>query len=211
MRYFIRLMIALLAFATGLTATGIWNALQPSARQAASDSYPSVTISPVKFYEWRRAEQPAGLYLDDSDEAPPPASYYQIQTLSPDDSQTGMVDIVCQLENRGSQPVDLLILATGDLLVSPKEIMGTESERQQLPLLTERENIGEKFIRGLAPGEKREVRFENFSLKLITNKYLRGGYGSLRPNGFKVVVDVRMAGNLQMACAGGLLKLNFGR
>jgi hypothetical protein len=207
MRYVIRLIIALLTFMVGLTANAIWSALQPSApavvRQASSDDSLRVMISPVEFFEWRSEKQSVA-----NDETLPPSSYYRIKAFDIEESQTGMIDIVCRLENRGSQPVDLMILATGDLTVSP---MRTEAERQQPPLLTERENIGQQVIRGLAPGEKREVNFYSFNLKWMTDKYLRQAFGPLRPRGFKVSVDVMTFDGVQTAWAGGELPLTFGR
>ncbi len=214
MRHFIRLMIALLTFATGLTVTAIWSAFQPSspaAKTAARNDSVSVTISPLKFFEWQRDKQSSATIGKD-DEALPSYSYHQIKEwTASDDAQSGQIDVVFRLKNLGSQPVDLMILATGDFNLSPVEQMGTEAERRQPALLTERQNIGQLVVHDLAPGETREVKFTDCNLKAMVNKYLRKEYGTLRPWELKVNVDVMTLDNMQTAWAGGQLQLTPGR
>lgn len=210
MRHYIRLMVALLTFGIGLTVSAVWSAFQPSApaaRRASGNDSLNVTISPVKFYEWQRDKQlSASIGKDDEDL--PSYSYRQIKDwTASEDVQSGQIDIVCRLENHGSQPVDLMILATGDFNLSPVEQMGAESAPRQRALLTERQNIGQQVIHDLAPGEVREVKFANVDLKAMANKYLRKEYGTLRPWELKANVDVMTLDNMQTAWAGGQLRL----
>jgi hypothetical protein len=214
MRYFIRLMIALLTFVVGLTATAVWSVFQPSApvaRPATRNDSVNVTISPVKFYEWQRDKQLPASIGKDEDEALPSYSYHQIKDWATrDELHSAQIDIVFRLENHGSQPVDLMTLATGDFNLSPLEQMVTGSEERHLTLLTERQNIGQQVIHDLAPGEVREVRFTDCNLKMMANKYLRKEYGTLRPWELKVNVDVMTLDNMQTAWAGGQLRLTLG-
>lgn len=213
MRYFIRLLIMLLTFLVGLTAVILWSGLRQSTQSAPpsrTNEAISVTISPIEFFGWWQENQPAARNHTENDLLPshtyrPCESWY-----AADESQSEQIDVVYHLENRGSRPVDLMVLAIGDFNISPNgHIAGTDESLRHPTLLTERQNIGQQIIRGLAPGETREAKFTNFNVKAIVDKYLRKEYGTLQPWELRVNIDVRTHDNRPVAQQQGRLRLTL--
>ncbi|HEV2913123.1 MAG TPA: hypothetical protein VGX92_07395 [Pyrinomonadaceae bacterium] len=209
MRYFTRLLTALLTFFVGLTAVAVWAVFQPSSPPEVSIS---VAVSPIKFFGWRREAQTLATAQNESD-AIPSYTYHPLEVWNAaDESESEQIDVVYRLENRGSRPVDLMVLAIGDFHISPDGQRAGSNELLRNPtLLTERQNIGQQVIRGLSPGESREVRFADFNLRAMTDKYLRKQYGTLQPSELRISIDVRTLDNRQVAQQQGSLRLNLGR
>lgn len=208
MRHFARPLIALLTFAIGLTAVAVWSVFQPSPQPVESIS---LSVSPIEFFGWWGETQTAARNLRDYD--PLPAyGYHQVEEWNAADaSQPEQIDVVYRLENRGTRSINLMVLAIGDLSISPDGQRAGSNELLRNPtLLTERQNIGQQVIRGLEPGETREVRFSDFNLRAMADKYLRREYGTLRPSELKVNIDVRTLDNRQVAQQQGRLRLTLG-
>lgn len=214
MRYFIRLLIALLTFTTGLTAVAIFSGL----RQPALSSIPSqpdedvsVAISPVEFFGWWQDQQSAARRHMEGDLLPS-HTYRQFETwVAADESQSEQIDIVCRLENRGRRAVDLMVLAVGEFSILPDgRLAGSDESLRDPTILTERHNLGQQVIRGLAPLETREVTFTSSNLKAIVEKYLRKEFGTLRPSELRVNIDVRTLDKKQVGQQQGRLRLILG-
>ena len=209
MRYFIRPLIALLTFIAGLTVVATWSVLRPSTPPSEPDSSTSVAISPIEFFGWWQEKQSAASSNDD-----PVASnsYRQLESWrAADESQSDQVDIVYRLENRGSRSVELMVLAIGEFSISPDApAAGSDEPRRRSTILSERQNIGQRIIRDLAPGETRELKFTCSNLRLTVDKYLRKEYGNLKPWELRVNIDVRTLDNRPVAQQQGRLRLTLG-
>ncbi|HEY0545328.1 MAG TPA: hypothetical protein VGC91_08145 [Pyrinomonadaceae bacterium] len=210
MRFFIRLLASLLTFAVGLTTVAVWSVFQPSSQPAQTSEAVSVAITGMNFFGWR-GETPSGLELESSKFSSAVPTYYRLESWhAADPSQPGMIDVVFHLENHGSQPVSLMVIAIGKLNSIPHQAEGT-SEAGRIPLLTEQQNIGQRVIRDLAPGESREITFAGIDLKEMANKYLRKEFGRLRPFELMVKIDVSTLDNKQVAELQSILPLSFER
>jgi hypothetical protein len=203
MQYFLRFSIALLTFITGVA---VWSALKPSeptAYRITKDDSLSVTISPVRFYEWRRSKVQFTPSAGEDDEALTSCSYHQVEAWDFDATQTGYVDVVCRLENHGSQPVELVILATGDI-----RLKGVGGPRLEPFVVLATENIGQQVVHQLEPGEVREVKFANFNLKESAAHHVKTPDAPGRSLELGVNVNVmRLEDNVLTAWAGGHLPL----
>jgi hypothetical protein len=210
MRYFIRPLIALLTFITGLTVVATWSVLRPSTPPSQPDSPLSVAISPIEFFGWWHEKQSGVRSNDDPVDS---NVYRQLESWRTDDeSQADQIDVVYHLENRGSRSVDLMVLAIGEFSISPDGLAaGSDEPRRHSTLLSERQNIGQRIIHDLAPGETRELKFTCSNLRSILNKYLRKEYGTLKPWELRVNIDVRTLDNRQVAQQRGRLQLTLGR
>jgi hypothetical protein len=171
----------------------------------------SVAISPIEFFGWRHEKQSTtGSHREN--ESLPSYTYHQLESwYAADESQSEQIDVVYHLENRGSRSVDLMVLAIGDFSISPDgQIAGSNESLSNPTFLSERQNIGQQVIRGLAPGESREVKFTDFNLKAMVEKYLRKKYGSLQPWELSVNIDVMTLDKKQVAQQQGRLRLKLG-
>jgi hypothetical protein len=215
MRYFIRILVALLTFITGLALVSVLGVLQPSTNSSQSSppkASISVAISPMEFFGWWRDKQLASKSAKEDDEALPSHTYRQLESWrAADESQPDQIDVVYSLENLGDRPVDLMVLAVCDFSISPDGLRAGSDELLRRPtLLTERQNIGQQVIRRLEPGETRELKFTGFDLKAIVDKYARKQYGALQPWELRVNIDVRTLDNRQVAEQQGHLRLVVG-
>ena len=209
MRHFTRLLIALLTFTIGLTAVAVRSVFQPS---PLSDEPVSLGDAPIEFFGWRR-ETPTAVRDRREKEALPSSTYSELEIWNAaDESQPQQVDVVYRLENLGSRSIDLMVLAVCDFSISPDGQRAGSKELLRNPTLqTERQNIGQQVVRGLRPGETREIRFTDFNLGMMADKYLRKEYGTLRPSELRVNIDVRTLDNRQVAQQQGRLLLTLGR
>lgn len=203
MKYFLRFTIALLTFIMGVA---VWSALKPSeptACRITKDDSLSVTISPVRFYEWRQSKVQFTPLGGEDDEALISYSYHQLKAWDFDAAQTEYVDVVCRLENHGSQPVELVILATGDI-----RLKGAGGPRVEPFVVLATENIGQQVVHQLAPGEVREIKFANFDLKRSAARHVETPDVPGRSLELGVNVNVmRLEDNVLTAWAGGHLPL----
>lgn len=217
-RLIVHLLIALLTFIISVTVFAVWSSLQPAAPPSApaqQSETASVAISDVEFYGWWRDQEPSVTRAklrahDDGDEAGamPSYTYHHLDAWDVSDkSQPSRVDVVCRVQNNGRRPVDLMLLAQGEFSISPEGAEAGSKELLRNPtILTEQQNIGQQVVRGLAPGEIREVKFTDFDLKGFADKYVRKTYGPLRPWEFRADIDVRTLDNKQVAQQRGTLQ-----
>ncbi|HVG34404.1 MAG TPA: hypothetical protein VM911_15140 [Pyrinomonadaceae bacterium] len=211
MRYFTYLLTTLLTFVIGLTAAATWSVMRPSPSSPSAEAI-SIAISPIEFFGWWREKQ-SGARSHQENEPLPSYAYRQLERWSAaDESRSEQINIVYHLENSGSQSVDLMVLAIGDFNISPDgQIAGSNELLRNPTLLTERQNIGQQVVRGLAPGERREVKFTNFNLRAMVDKYLRKEYGPLKPWELRVNIDVRTLDGRPVAQQQGRLRLTLGK
>lgn len=197
-------LIALLAFIFGVLAFTTLNGWQQKVFSTIpithkTDSL-SIELKPVEFFGWWKEKAGAPTNAQ-ADETKLRNDYRKLRAWDANDSLSPtQIDIVCHLENKGTQPVDLMVLATGDFLVAPlkNRVLDDKGGLRQISL-TERQNIGQQIIKQLNPGEVREIRFTNFEIKSVADKYRLKEYGELWPWELSVKINVVTTENIQVA------------
>lgn len=211
MRFFMKFSAAILTFALGVTAAGVWALLVPSSQLVAATEIvesESITITPIMFLGWSTTLVPPGQIPAEQNTSP--AFFYRKLDIWYVDvpSRADRIDLVCYVTNRGTRPVDLAAIAIGEFSVSNRG----ESPRPGIStVLTERQNIGQQVLTALAPGETRQLQFSNFDLKTGVEKYLRKEFGSLRPWDFHVTVNLQTLDGQPLGNQQGVLPLVRGR
>lgn len=215
--------VALLAFTVGVFSAFLLEPLRPASPTTQRAEVPvSISTMPVEFYAWCRA--PRGDAAIEGvrggvGDVEPNESFYDSEFNKPQylrldtrgaafGPQPDYLDIVYRVENLGRRPVDLMILATGDLSVLPdRRAFDSDKVAMSQTILTERVNIGQSIIKQIAPGEIRAVKFSNFNLRAEVLKYSRKEYGALRPTALRVYLDLRTTCGQKIAQDEATLKL----
>ncbi len=200
----VKALIALLAFIFGVLAFTALNGWQQKVFSTIpithkTDSL-SIELKPVEFSGWWKQKVVAPSNAQ-ADETKLRNDYRKLLAWDANDPLSPtQIDIVCRVENMGTQPVDLMVLATGDFLVAPLKsgALDDKGALRQISL-TERQNIGQQIIKQLNPGEVREIRFTNFEIKSVADKYRLKEYGELWPWELSVKINVVTTENTRVA------------
>lgn len=177
------------------------------------DTRPSSTakiiVKSVDFYTWWWSEEQlrAGVYRQET--IPPRNTYTKVDrwrdTGDADVLHPDLIDIVCKVENAGSQPVDLVISAIGDLKVATFEkVQNDQTEKTIKEVLedvpwTEERHIGQTMVQNIAPGESREIKFKDFNLIAVIDNYSDDKNGVTWPWFLRARIIVEMPNGVRVA------------
>jgi hypothetical protein len=197
-----RFQLVFLIFTIGFIASEVWSGSQQST-SVPPQAIISILPRPIEFFGWF-GKKP--LAVEDS-HTQVQAEYRKL--LICDAQCPDLIDIVYCLENRGSQPADLMVLAVGEFRIpSYKQRVNMGKEFLEPAHLVERQNIGQQVIYKLNPGEVKEIKFTNLNIKAEMEKYLRREQGHhLQPWEFRVSINVKAMEDQQVAQGEAVLNL----
>jgi hypothetical protein len=214
---FTKLLIALGTFAFGLTIFSLWGGFQKKAFSSSElrprSDFISVSVNSIGFYGWGKEKTRDDEVMDvthvDDLKASLPNDYRKLRVWDAGDRLAPeLIEIRCRLENRGQQPLDLLVLATGDYLVAPFK-KGAVDEKGALKSfsLTEHQNLGQQAVIQLRPGEVREISYTDINVKSVVDKYRLKEYGQLWPFDLRVRVSVETTDNIPVTESDARLRI----
>jgi hypothetical protein len=183
------------------------NTEQANALTKASYSTPSpekndvqAMVKSVELYAWWWSSEQLKVGFDERN-PPPKKTYIKLDqwedTIKPGIPHPERVDVVCQIENKGNTPLNVVVLATGDWIVAPQWQYSDKNIDKITDEVawTEETQIGREVIQNLAPGETREVKIKDFNLgKAIRYYYDDSESNPLWPWKFRVHVYIEKSG-----------------
>lgn len=168
---------------------------------SAPKRFPEPAIKSVEFGAWWWSEEQlaAGIY---NGELPPQNTYIKLDKWQDigdaDIPHPDSIDVVCTIENRGSNAEDFVLSARGDFKVASYRWVDSHEGTHTLDELlqdvpwTEETNVGQAVVQNLGPGERREVKIKNFNLGAILEKYAAVNSGNdMWPWRFRVRIFVK--------------------
>jgi hypothetical protein len=215
--------ILVLIVTTGISCSNYKSAADPQrniamAQNIPSNSSPAVTIKSIGFYTWWWSDKQISLGFR-ADNAPPKNTYIKLEQWQnigdagvphPD-----VIDVVCRIDNKGKQPADFVVSAVGDFKVESYGRVENSEETKDKDLdkvlesvpWTEEKNLGQMTIRDLAPGESREVKFTDFNLRAVLDKYSGSRNNDLWPWKLRVRINVASPQGTSIAQGQAILDL----
>lgn len=173
-------------------------------------------ISSIAFYGWWWSDQQLENNFD-ADNPPPKNSYINLDrwdASQPDSPHPDRIDVACRIENRTNRAVNLSLEAIGDFKVASYRFMteGPSSDKNINESLksiswTENHSLGQIALGELAPGQVREIKFKDFSVRSVVDKYLKPAAGDLWPWKLRVSIIARTLTGAQAAHARAVIDL----
>lgn len=201
---------------TSSAGQGVFSSPNPTENRSNQEASGAITIRSITFYGWWWSDDQMANNFD-ADNPPPKSSYIKLDRWAasqPDSPHPDRIDVTCSIENRTNQTVKLSLVAVADFKVASYRFMthGPNSDKsidESLKDIPWKENrsLGEIALGELAPGEVREIKFKDFSVRSVIDKYLRPAAGDLWPWKLRISIVARTSKSEQVGHSEAMIDL----
>lgn len=180
----------------------------PVESNSGQENRAQLTISSMALYGWWWSEEQLENNFD-ADNPPPKKAYVKLDkwdASQPDSAHPDRIDIICRLENHTKESIDVSLEAFADFKVGSYQAIargsGTEEavdEKLRQIEWSDNQEIGRPVTGTLRPDEARDVKFKDFDLRAVIDKYLKPSAGDRWPWRLRISIIAKNSKRVRVA------------